>query len=330
MPLKKKAYLTPDIKTSAPEGQPNRIVRKAREKIRSIELSELFEESTVGQEILATCGLKNIREILKFEDMLYSVAAMLGIVNQPLHDAGPALAFFLLVAQKDPDFVKGCLVDPDFDPSLASAIAKRMGWDVAELTAKTSEPVGLPQSTEKPKSLQETSKGLENPERLVEELEKTEVFRDDVINIVVLCDVIISMADQKNRENHGKPIDWDDVIFKMPDYSAKGLMAFLKKRGITVKPPASISLEDVFSNPKSLGMAINRLEWDHDNVDPRHFGAFVLMAAERNPKLVFDYFSDGRYAEIRDPEAKKAVMQLLIEKGYPATQEMFEAPEETS
>ena len=162
----------------------------------------------------------------------------------------------------------------------------------------------------------------------MEELEKTEVFRRDVTRIVI-CDVIISMADQKNRENRGKPIDWDDVIFKMSDYSVRGLMAFLKKKGITVKPPASISLEDIFSNPKSLGMVINRLEWDHDNVDPSHFGAFVLMAAERNPKLVFDYFSNRPYAEIRDPEAKKAVMKLLTKKGYPATQEMFEAPEET-
>lgn len=326
MPPKRKGVddLTPDIKMRVPEGQPNRIAQKAREKIKSIELRETFEKSTIGQEILTNYGLKNLQEILKSEDMLNAVAATLGVVDQP-SDFEPALAFFLLVAQKDPDFVKGCLVDPDFDFVLAAVICEKMGWDFIELRFKARKPAGLPQSAKKPKSQKEASKGLENPELLVGELEKTEVFRKDVIEIVI-CHVIISMADQKNRENRGKPIDWDDVIFKMPDYSVRGLMAFLKKKGITVKPPASISLEDIFFNPKSLRMVINRLEWDHDNVDPRHFGAFVLMAAERNPKLVFDYFSDTPYAEIRDPEAKKAVMKLLIEKGYPATREMFEAP----
>lgn len=88
------------------------------------------------------------------------------------------------------------------------------------------------------------------------------------------------------------------------------------------------SIEGLLRDSEKLNTAISRLEWDHDNVEPQHFGAFVLLAAERSPKLVFDFFAENRYAEIRHEDSKKAVVKLLVGKGFPATIEMFEPPVE--
>ena len=292
------------------ESPTARVAKGTRERIEAIGLREQFEESDIGQEMLTSFG--SLDEILDSEDSLNMVTSTIN-TDAEGEEFDAILAFFILAAQKNPDYIKGHIAISDFNRKLASAICAKMKWDIKELTKPKSE------SAVKPAKHKKSVEIANSPEALVARLEKTEVFKNDVINLIT-CDAIIAAADF--------PIDWDDAIDKMPAYTVENVMAFLAKNGKRLKQP-TISLEDILSNPTYLEKVINRLEWDHDNVDPRHFGAFVLMAAKRNPKLVFDYFSDHTYAEVRDPESKKAIVELLKQSGFPqASAKIFELPPE--
>lgn len=295
-----------------------KLTEKTREKVKGLVQLGKFEKSEIGQEILASFG--SVAEMLESEDSLNPVLGMLAVVSDDTNREA-ILVFLKAASKKFPEVMRECVRDPDFDGRLRDRLIEEMGWKASELTVKTLKSAESQSSAEKQKPKKGPKKGAENHESLANELEKTEVFRE--VSELLECDGM--MEDLRKRY---QAIDWDKFMV-MDDYSVKGIESYVKKNKLTLNRPLKIeSVDGVVADPKMFELAVRRLEWDHENVDPRHFGVFILMATEKNPRSVFNYFSSFRYAELRDPYFKKAVVDLLVQKGYPATEKMFEPPAE--
>ncbi len=302
------------------KGHPARrgkLAEKTRKKVDDLALLGKFEKSEIGQNVLSFFEAENMAEVLEDKGKLYSVVSTLGGEPDQVDRKG-ALALLVIVSRKFPDFMKESICDPGFDVQLHDKLIAEMGWNPAELPSMAIEPLNPQKTAETPKS----KKGSENPESLVGELEKTKEF-EEVLDRIEREEMMDGL-----RERY-KSIDWEQVVVDMADYSVKGVEVYSKKKKLTLdrKPRPNSAKELMSSDSERLERVLLDLGADHNGVDPRHFCAFALLAAEINPQFVFNYFLSKPLAEIKDVDSKKALVQLLKAKGLPATDKIFEPVE---
>lgn len=314
-------------KSKRVESEPNhptkrkKLAEKTREEMKDLIQLRKFEESGIGHEILA--GFGSISKILESENLLNPVLAMLAVVADD--ENREAIFVFLKAASKKfPEVMQDSVRDPDFDGPLRDRLISEMGWDAAELPIKVAKPAKPRQTAEKPKL--QKAKEIVDYSAVVEEMKKTEAFK-------VVLDQFDADDLMKVIRASIPTIDWDEVMIDVDREgfsTTKGIMAYLKERKLTATQPKANAFEALMSDPKGLESLFDKLGYVYGDVDPRHFGAFVMMVAETNPKFVFDYYTNHPFAEVRDVASKEAAVRLLKAKGFPATEKLFEPPAEDS
>lgn len=289
-------------------AQKGKLAKETRGKMKGLASLEKFEKSEIGHEIMAVFG--SVSEILESEGSIYPVFEMLATVSD---GAGreAALVFLKAAAKKFPELIRDGIQDPGFDRELRERLIGEMGWDEAELPISAVVPA-------KPRPLSEKGEMSDYP-ALVAELVETPAYRA-VLDGIDADEIVDSLK----RSNPA--IDWDGVVLKMEVFSVESIMAYLGEKKIKFTRPKPNSIESIVSDPNKLEKAFDKLGNIYGDVDPRHFGAFALMVADKNPKFVFDYYTKNTFAQVRDPDSKKALVKLLVEKGYPAKESLFEEP----